>query len=331
MIGTHVVPDRQQYDGNTPFTSYLVHVQLLYGILQTTTSRPNNNTSTISLYVNSRASFHFGRHVIYQTLKQIQNNRQLYIISRNIYTYTYTRQIDNKILKTQHARHREKPGIIMTGNYNYKSSNCIKNTTAVWNLTPLASIAFILATFIKSNNHTSSYNTLYQEDNSNSDLVSYWTMIGTHVVPDRQQYDGNTPFTSYLVHVQLLYGILQTTTSRPNNNTSTISLYVNSRASFHFGRHVIYQTLKQIQNNRQLYIISRNIYTYTYTRQIDNKILKTQHARHREKPGIIMTGNYNYKSSNCIKNTTAVWNLTPLASIAFIPQQRVIHQASKQI
>ena len=76
---------------------------------------------------------------------------------------------------------------------------------------------------------------MYQVDKSNSDVVTYWTMIGTHVVPDGQ-YDGNTPITSYLVHIQLLYGILvytwYTTTSRPNTNTSTITLYVNSRASF---------------------------------------------------------------------------------------------------
>ena len=37
------------------------------------------------------------------------------------------------------------------------------------------------------------------------------------------------------------------------------------------------------------------------------------------------TSNYNY----CINNTTAVWNLTPPVNIALIPQQHVIHQASK--
>ena len=31
-----------------------------------------------------------------------------------------------------------------------------------------------------------SYDTLYLVDNSNSDVVTYWTMIRTHVVPDRQ-------------------------------------------------------------------------------------------------------------------------------------------------
>ena len=44
-----------------------------------------------------------------------------------------------------------------------------------------------------SNNHdTDSYGTLYQVDSSSSDVVIYWTMKGTHVVPDRQWYDGNT-------------------------------------------------------------------------------------------------------------------------------------------
>ena len=74
---------------------------------------------------------------------------------------------------------------------------------------------------------------LFSTLNSNSDVVTHWTMIRTHVVPDRQLYDGNTPITSYLVHIQLLYGISYTTTSRPNTNTSTITLYVNSKASFH--------------------------------------------------------------------------------------------------
>ena len=39
------------------------------------------------------------------------------------------------------------------------------------------------------------------------------------------------------------------------------------------------------------------------------------------------TSNYNYYS--CINNTTAVWNLTPPVNMALIPQQHVIHQASK--
>ena len=34
--------------------------------------------------------------------------------------------------------------------------------------------------------------TVYQVDNSNNDVVIYWTMTGTHVVPDRQQYDEHT-------------------------------------------------------------------------------------------------------------------------------------------
>ena len=43
---------------------------------------------------------------------------------------------------------------------------------------------------------TGSYDTLYQVDNSSNAVVIYWNIIGTHVVPDRQQYDGHTPITS---------------------------------------------------------------------------------------------------------------------------------------
>ena len=37
---------------------------------------------------------------------------------------------------------------------------------------------------------------MYKVDSSSSDAVIYWAMTGTHVVPDRQQYDGHTPITS---------------------------------------------------------------------------------------------------------------------------------------
>ena len=43
--------------GNTPITSCLVHIQLQYGILYTTTSRPNTNTSSITLYICKFQSF----------------------------------------------------------------------------------------------------------------------------------------------------------------------------------------------------------------------------------------------------------------------------------
>ena len=47
------------------------------------------------------------------------------------------------------------------------------------------------------NHDTGSYDTvLYQVDNSNNDVVIYWTMTGVHVVPDRQQYDRHTPIAS---------------------------------------------------------------------------------------------------------------------------------------
>ena len=42
-----------------------------------------------------------------------------------------------------------------------------------------------------SHNHdTGSYDTVYQVDNSNNDVVIYWTVTGIHVVPDIQQYIG---------------------------------------------------------------------------------------------------------------------------------------------
>ena len=49
------------------------------------------------------------------------------------------------------------------------------------------------------NHDTGSYDTVYQVDNSNKDVVIYfksWTMTGIHVVPDRQQYDRHTPISS---------------------------------------------------------------------------------------------------------------------------------------
>ena len=46
------------------------------------------------------------------------------------------------------------------------------------------------------NHDAGSCDTLYQVDSSSSDVVIYWTMRGTHVVPDRQHYDGHTRITS---------------------------------------------------------------------------------------------------------------------------------------
>ena len=40
--------------------------------------------------------------------------------------------------------------------------------------------------FIQLHNHAGSCDTLYEVDNSISDVGTYWTMIRTHVVPDRQ-------------------------------------------------------------------------------------------------------------------------------------------------
>ena len=44
-----------------------------------------------------------------------------------------------------------------------------------------------------SHNHDAgSYETLYEVDRSSGDVVIYWTLTGTHVVPNRQQYDEHT-------------------------------------------------------------------------------------------------------------------------------------------
>ena len=42
------------------------------------------------------------------------------------------------------------------------------------------------------NHDTGSYDTLYEVDSSSSEVVIYWTMTGTHAIPDRQQYDEHT-------------------------------------------------------------------------------------------------------------------------------------------
>ena len=91
-------------------------------------------------------------------------------------------------------------------------------------------------------------------------------------------------------------------TSRPNNNTSPITLYVNSRASSHFGWHVIYQALKQIQKNRQPDIISR---TYIHTRKQTTKYSDPTPTTSGETMNKYDTGNYNYR----LNNTTALGNL----------------------
>ena len=42
------------------------------------------------------------------------------------------------------------------------------------------------------NHDAGRYETLYEVDSSNGDVVIYWTITDTHVVPDRQQYDEHT-------------------------------------------------------------------------------------------------------------------------------------------
>ena len=122
MPGTHAVRDRQQYDGNTPNTFCLTHIQLLYGILYTTSSRTSTNTSPITLckcpelflvFDNMWSTKHWSRYFV-------QKNRWLSLTSRTYSLYTTNRQQHARI---QHPRHREKPWVhIDTGNYDC----CIK-------------------------------------------------------------------------------------------------------------------------------------------------------------------------------------------------------------
>ena len=57
-----------------------------------------------------------------------------------------------------------------------------------------------------SHNHDAgSYETLCEVDSSSGDVVIYWTMTGTHVVPDRQQYDEHTHQADMIPGVSISY------------------------------------------------------------------------------------------------------------------------------
>ena len=95
MPGTHAVRDRQQYDGNTPNTFCLTHIQLLYGILYTTSSRTSTNTSPITLckcpelflvFDNMWSTKHWSRYFV-------QKNRWLSLTSR---TYSLYHTLDDR-------------------------------------------------------------------------------------------------------------------------------------------------------------------------------------------------------------------------------------------
>ena len=161
-----------------------------------------------------------------------------------------------------------------------------------------------------------------------SDVIIYWTMTGTHVAPDRQQqYNGNTPIISCLVHIQPLHGILYTTTSRPNTNTSPITLYQVFKFQSFFSfwiacdiPNIEVDTKEQVARHNQpsIYIL---VYIRKQTKYSDPIPTTSGESMNKYDPS-----NYNC----CINNTTAVWNLTPPpVNIALIPEQHVIHQASK--
>ena len=55
------------------------------------------------------------------------------------------------------------------------------------------------------NHDTGSYETLYEADISSGDVVMYWTMTDTHVVPNRQQYDEHTHQADMIPGVSISY------------------------------------------------------------------------------------------------------------------------------
>ena len=169
--------------------------------------------------------------------------------------------------------------------------------------------------------------TEYQVDNSSSDIMIYFVLDYDRHTRCTRQTVVRWEHTNYIlpVHIQLLYGILYTTTSRPNANTSPITLYsgvcqFQSFFSFWIAcdiANIDVDTKEQVAryNPPNIYIHTRK-QTTKYSDAIPTTSGETMN----------MTGNYNYC---CINNTTAVWNLTPPVYIALIPQQHVIHQASK--
>ena len=103
---------------------------------------------------------------------------------------------------------------------NTKQTWCFVYTTSISSQTVLSTSTRRLATHIVhaltihpreiqtmwSHNHDAgSYETLYEVDSSSGDVVMYWTMTGTHVVPDRQQYDEHTHQADMIPGVSISY------------------------------------------------------------------------------------------------------------------------------
>ena len=62
-----------------------------------------------------------------------------------------------------------------------------------------------IKTLWSSNDDSGSYETLYKVDSSSGDVVIYWTMTSTHVVPDRQQHDEHTHQADVIPGVSISY------------------------------------------------------------------------------------------------------------------------------
>ena len=55
------------------------------------------------------------------------------------------------------------------------------------------------------NHDAGSYETLYEVDSSSGDVVIYWTMTDTHIVPNRQQYDKHTHQAEMIPGISISY------------------------------------------------------------------------------------------------------------------------------
>ena len=79
------------------------------------------------------------------------------------------------------------------------------------------------------NHDAGSYEKLYEVDSSGGDVVIYWTMTGTHVVPNRQQYDEHTHQADMIPGVSISYQTALQKTSFfrfPAHPASTLTIHL---------------------------------------------------------------------------------------------------------
>ena len=113
-------------------------------------------------------------------------------------------QTDSSMMSThqlhleKHQQHTHHADMIPGVSISYQTA--LSKSILRLSVNPASALTIFPREPLWSQNHdTGSYDTVYQVDNSNKDVVIYfksWTMTGIHVVPDRQQYDRRTLITS---------------------------------------------------------------------------------------------------------------------------------------